>query len=978
MKLQPRYYFPFVVFIGLALILGFRNPMAAAQEYPFRTYSIGQGLSESVVNAITQDENGYIWLATGFGLNRFDGQNFQVFLQENGLKNTKINTLLLDSKNQLWLGTGAGVYLLSINSDSIASKPELSSLSTEGIESISEDSNGRIWIGTERSGLYYWTQATGLIPVNLPSSTANEPIRKVLAIQDDYFMFSRTGVFKMSADTEEILTLTTSLRVRDALYDEQNGRIWIGTRQGLYFYEEGQIKYYDLPLEVLSLRIESLALDLDNSLWLGTEDGLHHLKGVNIISYKTEQGLSNNLINHLFFDREGILWIGTYGGGANIFLGEYVINYDISNTLTNNLVTSILEDSLGQIWVGSYGGGVQKVSLKQLRPTGRDVSTEPEIWTPLEGLPDLRVYHLNTDPNGRIWIGMRDALAYIENDRVVTIEEELFPFRKIRHIRWEDDDMWLSTYDDGLIKVNYTQLYDAETWVYERYNTDLPQWPSNTILKSIKDRSGRQWVASYMGLIEIQKDGDVKVWGLEQGLPNLSVMGVLEDDSGRIWAHTFGGLAYIENDQLTAITTEDGLPSRVSYFLHQDTQDGSEFWIGSNGGLIRYNDRTKSVTSITREEGLVSNEMNLGAFFEDSEGEFWLGSVEGLSLFNPNVYRGNEVPPTIDISEILISGAPKLKPYNEQLATSYSNNFVEIQFKGINFTAPNQISYRYRLKGLEDQWQLTRNQSVRYPSIPSGDYVFEVQSVNSNGVPSAKTASIALEVSPPYYQTYWFWLIILGVIGGVLYLIRRNSQVSKLIDMERMRVRIASDLHDDVGSSLTEIALQSDFLLAGNLQNELKESLGQIGQQCRKIVGSLDDIVWSIDARNDSMGDLTDRVQDYALAVLEARQFKITYDFEGLPMERKIPVELRENLYLIMKEALNNVVKYSDGSQVRISMRLNQDQLEARVWDNGSQLQSAKKTGHGLRNMEMRAQRMKGRLSLSNDDGFLVHVSIPV
>ena len=282
------------------------------------------------------------------------------------------------------------------------------------------------------------------------------------------------------------------------------------------------------------------------------------------------------------------------------------------------------------------------------------------------------------------------------------------------------------------------------------------------------------------------------------------------------------------------------------------------------------------------------------------------------------------------------------------------------------------------MKGLEDQWQLTRNQSVRYPSIPSGDYVFEVQSVNSNGVPSAKTASIALEVSPPYYQTYWFWLIILGVIGGVLYLIRRNSQVSKLIDMERMRVRIASDLHDDVGSSLTEIALQSDFLLAGNLQNELKESLGQIGQQCRKIVGSLDDIVWSIDARNDSMGDLTDRIQDYALAVLEARQFKITYDFEGLPMERKIPVELRENLYLIMKEALNNVVKYSDGSQVRISMRLNQDQLEARIWDNGSQLQTAKKTGHGLRNMEMRAQRMKGRLSLSNDDGFLVHVSIPV
>ena len=202
--------------------------------------------------------------------------------------------------------------------------------------------------------------------------------------------------------------------------------------------------------------------------------------------------------------------------------------------------------------------------------------------------------------------------------------------------------------------------------------------------------------------------------------------------------------------------------------------------------------------------------------------------------------------------------------------------------------------------------------------------------------------------------------------------------VTKLVDMERMRVRIASDLHDDVGASLTEIALQSDFLLAGTVQRELKDSLTQIGRQCRKIVGSLDDIVWSIDARNDSLGDLTDRIQDYALGVLDLMQFDIEYAFDSLPMEKKIPVEIRENTYLIIKEALNNVVKYSNGDRVVIRLTLEEHTLNAVVSDNGYAITNSKKTGHGLRNMEMRAQRMNGILTIDDKDGFSVSLQVPL
>jgi ligand-binding sensor domain-containing protein len=715
---------------------------------------------------------------------------------------------------------------------------------------------------------------------------------------------------------------------------------------------------------------------------MGTEDGLLHQRENGLIRYGSQEGLSNTLINDLYFDDEGILWVSTYGGGANVFLGEYVVNYDLSNTLSNNLVTSFIEKKNGDLWIGSYGGGVQILS-KDFASFTTSSDTRSQLatskWPVLQNLPDQRVYHLSQDPNGRTWIGMREALSYFRNDKVVTVEEEHFPYRKIRHIRWANSStMWVSTYDHGLIKVEYTDLYSPETWSLTQFSTQIPTWPSNTVLKSIEDRNGTIWVATYAGVVELNQDGMIRTWGLAEGLPNVSVMGVMEDSQGSIWAHTFGGLAKISQNELVPITEKDGLPSRVCYFLYEDTQNSNLLWIGTNGGLIKYNVQDSTFKTITQEEGLISNEMNLGAFYEDSQGQFWLGTVEGLSKFDPKRYRGNEVSPRVHIEEVLISGVNVNLLTTEKLRTDFNQNFFEVAFIGLNYTAPDQLYYRYRLAGLEEQWQQTKNTSLRYSSLPSGDYTFQVQSLNSNGLVSQEIAEVRFKVKPPIYQNIWFWTGIIMLIAWVLYLIRRTAMVTKLVDMERMRVRIASDLHDDVGASLTEIALQSDFLLAGTVQRELKDSLTQIGRQCRKIVGSLDDIVWSIDARNDSLGDLTDRIQDYALGVLDLMQFDIEYAFDSLPMEKKIPVEIRENTYLIIKEALNNVVKYSNGDRVVIRLTLEEHTLNAVVSDNGYAITNSKKTGHGLRNMEMRAQRMNGILTIDNKDGFSVSLQVPL
>src|SRR5699024_5753485 len=211
---------------------------------------------------------------------------------------------------------------------------------------------------------------------------------------------------------------------------------------------------------------------------------------------------------------------------------------------------------------------------------------------------------------------------------------------------------------------------------------------------------------------------------------------------------------------------------------------------------------------------------------------------------------------------------------------------IVIEYVGINFTAPRQVVYQYRLKNSGEDWQQTTQRRVRYSALSPGDYVFQIKAQNSEGVWSTQTASLAFTVLAPFWMRWWFILLMLIILAGIILFIYNYYRIRKMVDIERMRLRIASDLHDDVGSSLTEIALQSDVLQTTDASDQLKESLRHIGAQSRKIVSSLDDIVWSIDARNDTLGDLTDRMQDYANHALPDRQ--VVYQLKDANMEEKL------------------------------------------------------------------------------------------
>src|SRR5699024_8186408 len=275
------------------------------------------------------------------------------------------------------------------------------------------------------------------------------------------------------------------------------------------------------------------------------------------------------------------------------------------------------------------------------------------------------------------------------------------------------------------------------------------------------------------------------------------------------------------------------------------------------------------------------------------------------------------------------------------------NRYITISFVGLNFSSPQQLTYLFRLAGSGEDWQETKQRKIHYSALVPGYYTFKVRAKNGDGVWSKQAATFSFRVLAPFWQQWWFILLMTLVIVGIIFIIYRYYKVKRMVDIERIRVRIASDLHDDVGSSLTEIALQSDFLQTmHDTSEELKESLQSIGTQSRKIVSNLDDIVWTIDARSDTMGDLTDRMQDYINHTLPDRT--VNYHFNDLKTDHRLPVSMRENLYLIFKEAVNNIAKHSNATKVDVTLASNSNSYRLKIEDNGDNEGDYRKSGHGL------------------------------
>lgn len=932
------------------------------QTLPFRNFSIEKGLSEAVVHDLMQDHNGYLWIGTSYGLNRFDGIGFENYYADEGLLDNKVYSLYQDNENRIWVGTASGVNV--IQADSIQTIRGLKPLESSVILDIYQDSQNDFWFATDGEGVWHLDQKNNLTQYLAVHGLAANRVRAVLEDSEGILWFAtRGGLTQLANGNIRSFTSRHGLpddRLRDLAIDS-DGSLLVATRGGLSRFINGEFENLTETDGLINNRIQSISIADDGSIWLGTEEGASHLVNGKFNNYNVSQGLSNDIIHATLIDREDNIWFGTFGGGINMFLGNHFENYTVEEGLPNNVITSITQDQTGSHWVTTYGGGVSKIEEGEL-----------QTYSVKDGLVDNKVYTAIVDRQNNVLIGTRWGFSIYNGESFYNYDEADLPYRKIRALMEPaqgEVDYWLGTYGNGAL------LYKDKNFNLISEEDGLA---NNTIMSIEESDDGSVWLATYGG-VSRYKDGTFENITVQHGLPNNGVLDILEDQSGTLWFTTFGGIARMSEGKIEAITAGDGLSDEVCYFIEQD--DRGIYWIGTNKGIVRFDydiyqktekksDEISAFKLITHQQGIVANEMNAGASYKDREGNLWFGSVGGLTKFDPARERINRAPPILHIDNVQVSGERiDLKP---ELKIGSDNHNITFEFIGISFTAPEHVTYEYRLRNSGEGWQKTNQRTVRYSALMSGEYTFEVRAQNNDGFWSANTARLDFTVTAPFWLQWWFIGLVIITLIGIILFIYNYYRVKKMVEIERMRVRIASDLHDDVGSALTEIALQSDFLQTMDVDDNFEESLQQIGTQSRKIVSSLDDIVWSIDARNDSLGDLTDRMQDYVNNVLTNKE--IYYHFNDLNMEKKLQVPMKENLYLIFKESVNNIAKHSNADRVDITLTNNNNGFILIVRDDGNTSRNGRKSGQGLRNMKMRAKRIGADISFNNENGFEVRV----
>ncbi len=931
----------------------------AQQVQQFRNFSAENGLSQSVVLSIAQDNMGYLWVATEVGLNRFDGFGFTPFYRESGLPSNRVNVVRKDNDGVLWVGTDMG--LARWNGRYFETPAVADTLSGLSVLSVFQDSKKRLWVGTDGAGV--WLIDGGTVKAyKTANGIAGNRVRDVdESVDGTIWIGTREGLSAIYGNGS-----IRNWTVKEGLPDDKirsltfraDGNLWIGTRTGVAVMQKNTIvKTYSAIDGLANDLVKEIIFDLFDRAWIVTEEGFSILHNDIFANFGLEDGFGSSIFNTVFEDDEGNVWIGTFGAGIFRYLGDRFETLRAPNPLPDNMVTAIRKDG-DRLWVSTYGGGIAEIWTGGSR-----------IWNMSSGLVDERVFDLHVEPNGDLWVATRNGINIISGGQLrdLSIGTGL-PFRIIRTITPDPDgSLWFGTDGGGLIHLRNDQFENITTTEGLIHNT----------VRAVKfDRNGGMWVGTYGGL-NYYKDGDHTHYTTSDGLANNIVLDVLVDDDGSVWAATFDGLSHLKDGIFTNYNSFDGLPSDVIYLVYKDAYDN--YWLGTTRGLVRFrSDQTDGLQRpifkrYTTDYGLAADELNRGAVFGAGD-TLWFGTVGGLAIYyrdrDPDItYR-----PPVYIEQVRVFDQT-ITDFRD-LDFSFRDNSLWFDYIALSFSAPEKVAYEYRLRPIDTEWIPTDLRSARYAGLPNGDYIFEVRARNNDGNWSVQPATLAFTIRPPFYSTWWFRLILLAGFFGAVAFVYNYYKVNKQVELERMRVRIASDLHDDVGASLTEIALQTDFLQAYPIPDNIKSPLQQIGETSRRIVTTMDDIVWSIDARNDTVGDLTDRMQDYARNTLAPKGITFEFTFENLDTSHSLPVEVRQNVYLIFKEMINNAVKHSMATNIDVRLSKHNNISSLYIKDNGVGLANQqRKTGHGLKNLKLRSDRINATIEFIDRDGFGIEVT---
>jgi ligand-binding sensor domain-containing protein/two-component sensor histidine kinase len=1008
---------------------------ARAETLPFKSYTTSEGLAHDRVNKIVKDSRGFLWFCTSEGLSRFDGYEFKNYTQDDGLPHRAVNDFLETRGGVIWVATGNGLVLFNstgvskreLQSENETAAPMFRVLRPADLKAdqkiwdvadLLEDRDGTVWVAAS-SGLYrlekqgdwqlrrFETQAF--------RENRNEDFR--ILLQDGtgaIWAGTDSGLVRISLDKSGIQTIKKRMSVLSLLEDKE-GRVWVGSAGG----DETQVGLHlfsyagDEPREIRVFRKkDGLSDDYWMNALLETSDGRIFVGvGNSLCEYAPQDDagkpqfriLSNDGIVALAEDASGNVWFSTNSSGVRRLARHGFVIYDKSDGLTGELIASIIPSSDGETYIL---GNENKIH--RFNGTGFDVVTPRGIIPKSWGTGQISF----RDHLGAWWIagatglqrypsvGRLKDLESVSPLKTYTTKDGLFTNEVFRLFEDSRGDVWISVIGET---VNTLLRWERGSDRIYGYTTADGVPEKNAPTAFGEDRAGNIWIGFYDNALLRYRNGKFESFTAADNLPAGFVHNIFTDSAGRVWVATgAGGAARIDNPAsdekplLTNITTRDGLSSSQATCVTED--DFGRIYIGTGRGVNRLDLRTGRIKIFTKADGLPENIVTRCK--RDASGALWFGTAKGLARYTP-VAEEQSKPPPVFLSDFR-AGGESIKKLSELGETAIENldfaadqRQIEIDFFALGFSTGESLRYQYKLEGTGADWsEPTALRTVNF-NLSSGKYRFLVRAVNSEGVTSDQSAMVAFQIARPVWQRWWFLILAALIIGFLIYSLYRY-RVAQLLKLERVRTRIATDLHDDIGSSLSQIAILSEVVRQKVGDNGAAVPLNLIADTSREMVDSMSDIVWAINPDKDHLADLIQRMRRFASDILDAKDILYRFHFDEKHRDVALGADIRREVYLIFKECVNNLVKYAEASEVEMSARIENNSLVVKVKDNGKgfvlsnssavagRLISEKDYdgfgGNGLINMRRRAENLGGRFSIESekDAGTSVEIKIPI
>jgi ligand-binding sensor domain-containing protein/serine phosphatase RsbU (regulator of sigma subunit) len=852
----------------------------AQEEIRFERITSQQGLSQNTVNCILQDRDGMLWVGTMDGLNKYNGTDFELYVNDANnpysLKNNAITALYEDSQGTLWIGTRKGLHAFDRATERFTCYVD-SSLNPNynRVIAIVEDTNQNLWLGYEGNGL-------GKLSLKTKKMTSYAPIfsNTIQALRFDnksnslWIGTNTPNLLSFDIRKEKFIAYPYSDKPQgdDALFciaNDGKGKLWLGTHASGLLIFDLQTKQFS-PFEAKELNgyaITAIYHEKNGTVWIATQgNGLLKYQRAQrtfskyIFDPTDQKSLSNNDVNIIFKDISGMFWFGTYNGGINKYdptknrFKHYKKEANNTNSLSANGMRGIMEDSKGRLWVGTTLGGLNLIDRAKNQFMLFSTS-QPNT------LIDDRINMIAEDRNGNIWVAMLNkGLCRITVTPDSRTGKETYTFKTYTNKEGDvnslphngvlgllyDKDahiLWVGT-QKGLSK------FDLEKQKFENYfsNAANPDSLSSPVVKFMAQDTDENilWLATDGGLNKFDKKAKTFKRYLQSNDPTSiasnALNALLIDRDGTLWVGTVGGGLDRFDKQMESFVhfteKEDGLPNNVIYGILED--EAGYLWISTNKGIAKFDRNANDFYNYHEEDGLQDDEFNIFAFGKSPRtGEMFFGGINGFNSFFPNQIQLNDFQPNIIFTDFKIFNK-SIKDYEnsplkqsiaiaKEIILSYKDNVFSFDFASLDYKNPSKVKYKYMMEGFDREWIETnyKRRTATYTNLPEGDYVFRVKATNSDGIWSKNEASLKITLTPPFWKLLIFKIFVVSSCLGILFFWYR--QRIKSVESKREQLeKLVSLRTAEISRQNEEINVQKNEL--EKLYTDIK-TLAIIGQE---------------------------------------------------------------------------------------------------------------------------------------------------